>query len=182
MAITPNRFIALKTAIKNECNRRIRNGSVQAYAGAEYDFSRTPTAGTRINQEFYTKNAIPLNAINGTTPTSGDRKISEAETASMEAAINSLAAVDMRVGTQTGTGCAASCTGLCYGGCWNSCSGCGGSCSSSCSGDCDGGCKGCGSGCSGSCSKTCSGGCESGCSSGCSTTCRGLCANTNVKT
>ena len=64
--ISPERFLELKSKVKAECQRRNGVGTVAStYGGTDYDFSTTPKAGGQIKSEYYTKNAVPLNAISG---------------------------------------------------------------------------------------------------------------------
>lgn len=180
--ITPAKFTELKALVKAECLRRNQVGSVASYGGSAYDFSRTPVSDNTVVKEFYEKIAVPLNAINGTTPTSGARIIDDGELDSYKQTVTNLSNIAL---TSSNTGCASSCTGLCQNTCTGSCTGCTGSCtggcSGSCSGGCDGcsgGCDGCGSGCAWMCT-SCSGGCSdicTGCTEAC-TSCQGSCMN-----
>ena len=173
--ITPQRFINLKAKVKAECQRRAYVGSVSAYGGTSYDFSATPAKGNKITAEYYTKNAVPMNAINSSktpTTTAQGRKILDSEYTAMESNVAVYSTRNRY--DRSGTDCSSSCTGLCYTTCSGSCTGCSGC--TSCSG-CSGSCTSC-SGCSGSCTSCtgCSGcsGCTScsGCSGGC-TSCSG---------
>ena len=182
--INTDRFIAIKSRLKAEVQRRKYVGSVSSYGGAAYDFTNNPKQGTYIRQEHYNKIIEPLNAVNsegipnmvqnGTSIEDQfdifDAKLTVFESKPLTAASNN-------------TGCAASCTGLCSTGCYGTCTGsCTGSCKGSCRGSCDGcdGCSGC-SGCGGSCSYGCSGSCSANCASwycsGCSGSCSALCAD-----
>lgn len=206
MIISPDRFTALKTKVKAECQRRKYTGSVASYGGAAYDYSRQPTVNTVVTTGFYAKNAEPLNAILQTLDTDPNRIIDDEELAVMESAVLDLSSKSLNASSLAATGCKANCTGLCYTSCGNQCtdactsctscsggcSGCGSGCGSGCSG-CSG-CGGCGSGCdgwctgdcftscTGTCGTSCSGTCQgcqgcSGCSTYCATSCLGVCAD-----
>ena len=176
--ITTNKFISLKSRIKNEVNRRQYVGSVTSYGTSSYDFTTVPTQGKPVNSEHYNKLLTPMRAINSSGIMSNvsngkpindyldtlDAKLSVFESKPVTAAA-------------ANTGCSASCTGLCSTSCTN-CTGCTGTCTS-CTGTCTGGCSSCTGTCEGSCTNTCtsctgtcSGGCQ-GCGSGCSTGCTG---------
>ena len=180
--ITPARLIALKKAIKDECQRRCHTGSVANYGASTYDFEYTPTSKNIIKKEHYEKNAIPLNAIVDNLDTNGARIISETEIANMESLVTKLKGISIY---SSNPNCASSCTGLCTTSCATTCSGscdddcngctgcsgCGG-CDNTCSGSCDGSCKG---DCQGNCLYTCSGSCIEVCSESCNGTCSGGC-------
>ena len=162
--ITAERFNNLKAAIKAECLRRSHTGSVAGYGGADYDYAAVPAAGVTIRQEHYSKNAVPMNAINsGAFPLPGDYEkiIAEGDLAQMESSVAAWATRGLATAEDnSASDCAASCTGLCHsctGQCVSGCSSCTGTCtgscsgcSGSCSGGCQGGCGGCG-GCGGDC-------------------------------
>lgn len=179
-----DRLIALKQKVKAECQRRNYTGSVASYGSTTYDYSITPTSNSRIKDEYFEKNAIPMNAINSnnTSNIEGTNKtILDQEVSRMEGYVTTYARRSYY--DSSGTDCATSCTGMCYsctGTCYNSCSGCGGACSNncsgSCSGSCDGGCSGCDNTCRGTCSGSCSGSCSSSCTSTCGYSgCKGSC-------
>lgn len=146
--ITAARFNALKAAIKKECQRRAYTGSVSSYGGTSYDYANAPTINSIINPEHYSKNLVPMNAINKNTfpiPETYNRVIKESEIALMESKVASWASrVKGSSNDSSASDCSASCTGLCHsctGNCVSGCSGCSGSCSGSCSG-CTGTCLG----------------------------------------
>lgn len=165
--ITAERFNKLKAAIKAECLRRSHTGSVASYGGADYDYAAVPAAGATIQKEHYSKNAVPMNAVNSSTfPLSGDYEkiIAEGDLAQMESSVAAWATRGLATAEDNrASDCAASCTGLCHsctGQCVSGCSSCKGTCTGSCSG----------------CSNTCSGGCKNLCG-GCGFECGGDCSN-----
>lgn len=177
MAIDYQRFINLKQRVKNECLRRNQTGSVESYGGSSYDYTNVPTKRSQIMTEHYSKNAIPLNAINNITisDVDGNRVLVELEMEAMEDFVSNLTSREM--GDSTGTDCRTSCTGLCYG-CTGTCSGECTSCTGTaeggclnCASDCSGGCSGCSGSCSGGCSGSCKGSCSGGCTGGCQSSC-----------
>lgn len=148
--ITAARFTALKAAIKKECQRRAYTGSVSGYGGTSYDYTNAPAANSVVSAEHYSKNLVPMNAINKNTfpiPDTYNRIVSESEIALMESKVASWASRTKGSSSDnSASDCSASCTGLCRsctGNCVSGCSGCSGSCAGSCSG------------CSGSCLGTC---------------------------
>ena len=162
--ITAERFNNLKAAIKAECLRRSHTGSVAGYGGADYDYAAVPAAGVTIRKEHYSKNAVPMNAINsGTFPLPGDYEkiIAEGDLAQMESSVAAWATRGLATAEDnSASDCAASCTGLCHsctGQCVSGCTGsCTGTCTGTCTGGCQGGCGGCGGcvgcgGCGGDC-------------------------------
>lgn len=175
--ITPERLVALKAAVKAECQRRKYTGSVSSYGGTSYDFSVTPASGKMIKKEHYEKLAVPLNAITGTFETDGAKIVSDADIAAMEAKVAELAKKSTTT-SKANSGCAASCTGLCTTSCSTSCSGscegdCDGTCDGGCTGDCDGGCYGCSGSCTGGCELNCADNCVGYCES--DAPCQGSC-------
>ena len=169
-----DRYIELKSRIKNEVKRRKYEGSVESYGGTEYDFTVTPKKGELISTEHYNKINIPTKAINPSELPSDVKIGSEIEKLDILDAKITLfeSKTDF---TSSDTGCASSCTGFCSTSCTGSCtSGCSGSCTGSCTGSCSG-CQGCGGACSYSCSGVCTG--CSGLCQGCSGTCSGACAD-----
>ena len=199
--ITASRITALKAKVKAECLRRNVNKSgspsVASYGSTTYDFTVIPAQGVKALTEHYTKNAVPMNAINSSHPsnTTGG-VIQDATVTDMENRVIAHAAIVKGSSTdKTSTTCSAGCTGLCYGTCegtcvggctsctsCSGCSGCGDACSDGCTSctSCSGcsGCSGCGSGCATTCSG-CSGcsGCGSGCATSCSGSCSGSCTS-----
>lgn len=154
--ISASRFKELKAAVKAECLRRSYTGSVADYGGSSYDYTTEPADGGMIKKEYYTKNAVPLNAISGDI-TTAPGIITEAGIKAMEEKVAALAAISK---TSSSTGCKASCTGLCSSSCSGGCSGCGGSCSYNCSSSCSGSCD---NTCKTTCTRTCYDDCDTGC-------------------
>ena len=62
--VTAEDFNGLKELLNNECNRRCGVGSVQEYAGDDYQFTTKPAVGGYILAEHGQKLADPLRAIN----------------------------------------------------------------------------------------------------------------------
>ena len=176
--IYPQRYIELKQAVKQECARRRYIGSVASYAGTDYDYIEIPTSEHIIKSEHFTKNNIPLRAINSSGMPSSyeEREITDNDMLILETKVEAFAS--RNIVNRTATDCSSSCTGTCTmtcttgctsgcsGGC-DGCSGCGGACSNSCTNAC--------SGCGGACSSTCSTGCGTGCSTECVASCYGGC-------
>lgn len=178
--ITPDRFIALKSAVKAEIKRRsYGKGAISStYYGSSYDYSVTPTSGQVVKTEYLTKNGKPLSLINSNVipdpsssanrvisgnvaynPTSSSpvnpSTVTAGDISKMEAAVAYWGKISDTVTTASATGCKSSCTGLCYTGCSTECDG---SCSGDCSGDCYGSCDG---GCRDNCAAYCEGSCDS---------------------
>lgn len=176
--ITPDRFIALKDAVRNEIKRRSKTdsgGKISAtYYSSTYDYTTTPASGKIIAKEYLTKNGTPLSKINSSvipdpantsgriitgvteySPTTSNTNPSTVtgDISKMEAAVSYWSKKSVTATSTSATGCLSSCTGLCYTNCYTDCSGgCSGDCDGSCYGDCDGGCSGnCGSTCTGMC-------------------------------
>lgn len=167
---------SLKAKVKTEMQRRAYNGSMTGFASASYDFSTTPTSGTKVTADQGKKVIEPLLNIKdhgnlNTADLKTGSKIPSSFNNELLSYTDSLSKEPIDGATSS---CRGACSGLCVGTCGNTCSGC-----SSCSGGCTGsggsggsGSSGCG-GCSGGCSTTCSGGCG-GCD-GCRGTCSGEC-------
>lgn len=177
MLITPDRFIALKAAVKDEITRRSKGkGAISStYYGSSYNYSVTPASGKVITTEYLTKNGVPLSQINsnvisnptssanriisgseGYSPTSSNVNPSTVNTGDidkMEAAVSFWSKIKYNASSTSASGCKSSCTGLCYGGCWNECTGsCG---SDACEGDCYNYCGGCTADCADTCYSSC---------------------------
>lgn len=161
-------FIAIKARVKAEMLRRSHNGSLKKYAGEDYDYNITPTAGGQLLPEHFNKIIEPLNAVKPTgleTVSPGDHAISIKDA---DVILSEMEKFPIGGDSSHRTDCQGNCSGLCYASCWNSCSGCGYSCSTDCSGDCSDACNlNCASSC-GACS-----GCSSNCWGGCSGNCYG---------
>lgn len=171
---------SLKAKVKTEMQRRAYNGSMTGFAAASYDFSTTPTSGTKVTADQGKKVIEPLLNIKdhgnlNTADLKTGSKIPSSFNNELLSYTDSLSKEPIDGATSS---CRGACSGLCVGTCGNTCSGC-----SSCSGGCTGsggsggsGSSGCG-GCSGNCGgcNSCSGcsGCSSGCQGGCTGTCDG---------
>lgn len=167
---------SLKAKVKTEMQRRAYNGSMTGFASASYDFSTTPTSGTKVTADQGKKVVEPLLNIKdhgnlNTADLKTGSKIPSSFNNELLSYTDSLSREPIDGATSS---CRGACSGLCVGTCGSTCSGC-----SSCSGGCSGsggsggsGSSGC-SDCSGGCSTTCSGGCG-GCD-GCRGTCSGEC-------
>ena len=178
-------MIDLKARVKAEMNRRCHNGSLTAYAGADYDYTVAPEAGGQMFTEHVNKIVVPMNAITASgmkEQVVGDQAMAMA---GIDAKLTVYEAEPMQ--NNATSSCSGACSGLCVGGCYNNCSGCGGSCSyncstdcgvdgcSNCTGSCEGGCyKGCTGSCKGTCNTECTK-CGTQCSNNCTNTCRGEC-------
>lgn len=165
--ITPDRFTALKAAIKKECQRRAHTGSVATYGGTDYDYTNVPASGKAIAVEHFQKNYAPMSAINKNTfpaLSSYGVTVQDAKLTAMEDAVAAYATrVKGSANDNSASDCAASCTGLCHSCTGNCVSSCTGDCTGSCTGTCSGSCTGCSGSCSGSCTGSCSGSCVWGC-------------------
>lgn len=171
---------SLKAKVKTEMQRRAYNGSMTGFASASYDFSTTPTSGTKVTADQGKKVIEPLLNIKdhgnlNTADLKTGSKIPSSFNNELLAYTDSLSKEPI---DGAASSCRGACSGLCVGTCGSTCSGC-----SSCSGGCTGsggsggsGSSGCG-GCSGNCGgcNSCSGciGCSSGCQGGCSGNCDG---------
>ena len=171
--IYPQRYKILKAAVKAECLRRNKVGSVASYGGVQYDYTHEPDSDSIIATEHFSKNNIPLRAINpdGMPSTLEDRIITDDDMLILETKVATFA--DRDIYDQSPTDCASSCTGTCT-------TSCSGSCTDGCSGDCWARCQsscsnGCGNGCGGQCSTTCGGECDAGCVGFCYSSCYGTC-------
>ncbi|MCT4686094.1 hypothetical protein [Vallitalea sp.] len=170
-----NDFIALKSRVKAEMNRRNGNGSLTQYGGSQYEFTKKPSFDEEVKLEHHSKIRDLQDKINSTGLPS--RKESDdliQEMAILEAKQTAFEAQPR--GARSNNDCNGACTGMCVSACTTTCSGsCTGSCNgcSGCSGSCSGGCSGCSGSCSSGCSG-CSGSCSGGCS-GCSASCSGAC-------
>ena len=189
--ISAQRYNDLKAEVKAECARRnnvsTTSGSVSvaSYAGTAYDYTTTPASGVIVKEEHYTKNKVPLAAINSGIG-SDSKVIDDSNMTELESFVTLCKAQGKEDKTAANNTCSGGCTGLCYltctgscsGGCSNTCSGsCSGSCKNSCTGDCDGSCKGgCDNTCSGDCDGGCKGGCD-GCSGYCGAACESYCSS-----
>ena len=188
--LTAAQVMTLKAKIKAEMLRRSAHGSVAAYGGANYDFTKNPEPEAVIQAEHGQKTVDLLLQIaphNGLVPVESEQTIQPEFDAELLSYVDTLAAQNM-----TGaSSCAAACTGLCVSTCTTACQGCSGTCSGTCQGcssTCTGSCSGCSntctgtcSGCFGSCVGSCYGctGCGGQCSyncSGCSGSCSGTCS------
>lgn len=134
----------LKTLTKSEMSRRKGYGSLEEYAGSNYDFATSPVKNGVIlaDQGDKTVNLLlMIKDITGVDKTQAGKILPNSE--SILNAANSYASETMEGETSS---CRGACTGLCAGSCIGGCNGC--------SGKCDSGCQGCtascGSGCAGS--------------------------------
>ena len=176
--IKVERFIELKTKVKNECLRRKYVGPVDEYGGSDWDFSPTPEADNIIDEDYYRKISIPLRKINWQNAPNGpfEREINDADLLTFEANVTAFMGREI-TDNVTPTDCSYSCTGTCTTSCTGGCgNGCTGTCTG-CSGSCTGGCKGT---CKQYCGDSCAGGycrlnCESGCGNGCAGQCTSSC-------
>lgn len=171
--MTASQLVTLKSSVDKEMKRRCYNGSMTAYAGSNYAFQTTPSAGGIIKAQQGNAVIQPLNAVKPVdglaTAASGEIIPAGFDNDKLAKVVNDLSSMTT---TTPSPGCAASCSGLCHTQCSTTCSGCSGC----------GGCGGC-SGCSGSCSGTCSfrcgaAGCTGTCSSTCGVGCTGSCIGT----
>lgn len=178
--LTAAEMNTLKAKVKTEMQRRAYNGSMTGFASASYDFSTTPTSGTKVTADQGKKVIEPLLNIKdhgnlNTADLKTGSKIPSSFNNELLSYTDSLSKEPIDGATSS---CRGACSGLCVGTCGSTCSGC-----SSCSGGCSGsggsggsGSSGCG-GCSGNCGgcNACSGciGCSSGCQGGCSGSCEG---------
>ena len=62
--LNAKRINDLKKRVKEECKRRSKEGSVAAYGGESYDYTKVPGSKIPLLAEHYNKLATPLNAIN----------------------------------------------------------------------------------------------------------------------
>lgn len=198
--ISADHFVDIKKVINTEMNRRHGTGSVDAYAGTNWQFSTTPANGVNIESDDGKKIIVPINVINGFSATySSGSYINGSDITNALSTIADLATKSINATTLTDTGCNASCTGLCYTACYSECKGCSGTCSGTCNTTCSGRCGGtsCKNTCKDTCKSTCTGkctgcegscegcsgdcdGCEGhcgGCDDGCSSTCTGGCSS-----
>ena len=178
--LTAAEMNTLKAKVKTEMQRRAYNGSMTGFASVSYDFSTTPTSGTKVTADQGKKVIEPLLNIKdhgnlNTADLKTGSKIPSSFNNELLSYTDSLSKEPIDGATSS---CRGACSGLCVGTCGSTCSGC-----SSCSGGCTGsggsggsGSSGCG-GCSGNCGgcNSCSGciGCSSGCQGGCSGNCDG---------
>lgn len=174
--LTAAEMNTLKAKVKTEMQRRAYNGSMTGFASASYDFSTTPTSGTKVTADQGKKVVEPLLNIKdhgnlNTADLKTGSKIPSSFNNELLSYTDSLSKEPIDGATSS---CRGACSGLCVGTCGSTCSGC-----SSCSGGCTGsggsggsGSSGCG-GCSGFC-EGCSSGCGSNCT-GCSVSCSGNC-------
>ena len=171
--ITASDFIALKARVKAECERRKYNGSVESYAGSEYDYTVAPQAGNVPLPEHFNKIIVPMNAMVDTGRTATQNGFLVRQLKDISDSLTTLESIKF---TAESSGCKASCTGLCQGTCTTECSGCTGSCSGGCGGRCTGSCKNsCDQTCTYSCYDNCDSGCYGECATGCDSTCLGGC-------
>lgn len=174
-------FIAIKARVKAECARRKYNGSVESYAGSNYDYTVTPQDGNVPLPEHFNKIIVPMNAMVNTGR-------SQTQNGYLVRAMNdidsALTALESITETASSSGCKASCTGLCQGTCTTGCTGCTGGCSGSCGGSCSSGCSGgcrttctslCADDCTAACEESCYSNCYHSCTGGCSGECKGTC-------
>lgn len=187
--LTAEEMNTLKAKVKTEMQRRAYNGSMTGFASASYDFSATPTSGTKVTADQGKKVVEPLLNIKdhgnlNTADLKTGSKIPSSFNYELLYYTDSLSKEPIDGATSS---CRGACSGLCVGTCGNTCSGCS-SCSGGCTGSggsggsepgcngCSGGCNGCygcrGS-CSGDCSDVCAGACSGGCGGGCGGTCSG---------
>lgn len=182
--LTAAEMNTLKAKVKTEMQRRAYNGSMTGFASASYDFSTTPTSGTKVTADQGKKVVEPLLNIKdhgnlNTADLKTGSKIPSSFNNELLSYTDSLSQEPIDGATSS---CRGACSGLCVGTCGSTCSGC-----SSCSGGCSGsggsggsgssGCGGCSGNCGGGCSEcsSCSGTCTIGCS-GCIGSCDG-CSN-----
>lgn len=177
--LTAAEMNSLKVKVKAEMQRRAYNGSMTGFASASYDFSTTPTSGTKVTADQGKKVVEPLLNIKD----HGNLNIVDLKTGSKipSSFSNELLSYTDSLSQEpidgASSSCRGACSGLCVGTCGSTCSGC-----SSCSGGCTGsggsggsgssGCGGCSGGCSGACSG-CGGSCTGSCGRGCSSSCAG---------
>ena len=163
--IKVERFIELKTKVKNECLRRKYVGPVDEYGGSDWDFSPTPEADNIIDEDYYRKISIPLRKINWQNAPNGpfEREINDADLLTFEANVTAFMGREI-TDNVTPTDCSYSCTGTCTTSCTGGCgNGCTGQCTSSCweEGAACSSCSGCSNECVGDCSKGCGYECSS---------------------
>lgn len=134
----------LKTLTKSEMSRRKGYGSLEEYAGSNYDFGVDPAKDGVIlaDQGDKTVNLLlMIKDITGVNKTKAGDILPNPD--GVLNAVKSYATETMEGETSS---CRGACTGLCAGSCIGGCNGC--------SGKCDSGCQGCtascGSGCAGS--------------------------------
>lgn len=173
-------MIDLKARVKAEMNRRCHNGSLTAYAGADYDYTVAPEAGGQMFTEHVNKIVVPMNAI---TASGMEEQVVGDQAMAMDGIDAKLTVYEAEPMRNNATSsCSGACSGLCVGRCYNNCSGCGSSCSSNCSTNCGvDGCSNCTGYCKGGCNTTCTGGCKGTCNTEC-TNCGTQCSNSCVNT
>lgn len=160
--ITANDFNGLKSLENVECKRRKGTGSVEKYAGGEYQF--VAAVGYPVTAEHYKKLYLPAAAINSQNVPNYE----VGDPVELDKIADEIIKFNSIAPTNQYTGCAASCTGLCSTGCYSTCSGCTGTCQG-CTG-CTGSCRGCSGSCSGRC-----GGCDGSCGNSCNVSCDSVC-------
>lgn len=167
-------FIAIKARVKAECARRKYNGSVESYAGSNYDYTVTPQDGNVPLPEHFNKIIVPMNAMVNTGRSQTQNGYLVRAMNDIDSALTTLESITE---TASSSGCKASCTGLCQGACTTGCTGCTGGCSGSCGGSCSSGCSGgCRTTCTSLCANDCTAACEESCYSNCYHSCSGGCA------
>lgn len=140
--LTVEQIIEIKEKLKTEMTRRGLNGSTSSFGslkefgGEDYDFVKTPTKDSKINQEYGEKTInllyhITDNEVCNYVLDEGEIP-SDVAFQSLSSYIDSLSEEAIE---DTYTSCRGACTGLCFGSCIGMCNGC--------SGKCDTGCVGC---------------------------------------
>lgn len=178
-------FIAIKARVKAECARRKYNGSVESYAGSNYDYTVTPQDGNVPLPEHFNKIIVPMNAMVNTGRSQTQNGYLVRAMNDIDSALTTLESITE---TASSSGCKASCTGLCQGTCTTGCTGCTGGCSGSCGTGCANGCSGgcrttctslCADDCTAACEESCYSNCYHSCSGGCAGECKGTCVGIN---
>ena len=180
--ITAQQLNAIKARVKAEMLRRCGYGSLYSYGAASYDFTVTPSAGTKVLTEQGQKVIDLILKIEDVPDLINVQQYQKVPTQFVNDVLSSeLTKLEKEPMNGSSSSCRGACTGLCLGtcssgcsGCSGGCSGCSASCKSDCAANCGSGCaSGCGSSCQGGCGDSC-GGC-SGCSGGCGSGCTGGC-------